>query len=151
MKKLIQIMVVFIVFSFSLTAVANEETSKNYFGVGAIVEESENFYTVNTHTVKTKGESTDEGFVHSPKILNKDSEFDFQIYLKGKGLVYLKIEETDSKGKFIKEKRSPEFQLTDEWKSYNLKTNLNQNTSQVDVFVLTGTKEKTEFEFRIQK
>ncbi len=144
MIKLIYLSVLFSVFAFSFTVVAYEYTGKVYFGVGAVVEELDE----GIYRVKTKGDQANEGFVHTPAISSLDREINYQIDLKGKGTVYLKIEETDPRGKFLKEHRSPSFQLTEDWKTYNLKPTFHANTSQIDVFVLTSSKQKTEFSFK---
>jgi hypothetical protein len=145
MKKLLSVLLLFlIVFISGHQTYANEETKTKYFGVGATVEEVEQA----TFMVKTEGRKVGEGFVFTPELKDKKDKLTFTIDLKGEGTVFLKIVETDSRGKFIKEHTSPMLLLSSKWTEYHLSADLQKNTQQIDVLVITEGKQKIAFQFR---
>ncbi|WP_449622872.1 hypothetical protein [Robertmurraya sp. Marseille-Q9965] len=144
MRK-IQFTIVFsLIFLLIGHSVLAAETKKvEFFGVGATVTELTN----QEFKVVTKGEKEGEGFVHTPGAPTSTT-VKYKVSLKGTGNVYLKIEETDARGTFLNEEKSDEIQLTDEWKEYELEAKLASTQSQLDVFVLTGTKQAAKFLFK---
>jgi hypothetical protein len=145
MKKWFGIIALIFVFSiFRLEVFAVEETITKFFGVGATVEEIEQA----TYTVKTKGKAAGEGVVHSPESIQSGQKVSLNLNLKGEGKVHLLIQETDPKGKFLAENRSDTIQLSEEWKPYKLDAILQSETTQIDVLVVTSTKEEIEFHFQ---
>jgi hypothetical protein len=138
------VVVLFIVFITGSYVFANEESKTKYFGVGATVEEIEQA----TFHVKTIGEKPEEGFVYTPDQIKKGEDMTFKVTLQGEGTVFLKLVETDSKGRFIKEHTTPMILLTSDWKAYKLPATLNEKTAQIDTFVITGGKQQINFVFR---
>jgi hypothetical protein len=98
--------------------------------------------------VQTKGKKTNEGIVHTPNITGLNKKLTYQVNLKGEGSVLLKVQETDERGQFIKERGLYDIVLTKDWKTYKMDIELEGKTSQIDVFVLTEKKDKTEFYFK---
>jgi len=145
MKKIIAIMVTFIAFLTiqSLALAAEETPTIPYFGIGATVQE----IVEGEYLIKTEGAKEQEGFVYTPSEPFNKVDIKLQIALKGKGTVLLKIEETNARGQYIKAK-TKEVQLTDDWSTYEMEFTLESPTSQIDVSVLTKSKEKTEFTFK---
>ncbi|MGG7619214.1 hypothetical protein [Bacillus coreaensis] len=134
------ILLAFVVNSQSIFA--KEIKSIQLLGIGAVVQDSQN----GEFLIKTEGLKAGEGFVATPKDLDSKNIL-FQLESKGSGSVILKIEETDARGKFLKEKEL-EVSLTSNWSIKQLDFILESETSQVDVFVLTKEKRKTEFSVR---
>ncbi|MEN2767415.1 hypothetical protein [Ornithinibacillus xuwenensis] len=138
--------IVFILF-FSLVrldVLALEETTTKYFGVGATVEEVEQA----TFTVKTDGEQVGEGFVYSPESNKADGEIRCQLDLQGKGTVYIKMEEIDKQGNLLSEHKTQNLHLTNDWQPYELTAKLSKSSAHLDIFVITSSKQNTEFQFR---
>jgi hypothetical protein len=138
------VVVLYVVFITGSNVLAYEESKTKYFGVGATVEEIEQA----TFQVKTKGEKSEEGFVYTPVHIKKGEDMTFKVNLQGEGTVFLKLVETDSKGRFIKEHITPMILLTSDWKVYKLPATLNEKTAQIDAFVITGGKQQMNFMFR---
>ncbi|MCU9613524.1 hypothetical protein OEV98_08130 [Caldibacillus lycopersici] len=127
-------------------AIASElEENYRYFGVNAIVHQAgESDY----YEVQTNGDSEKEGFVFTINHPGTGDNFQLTLQLKGDSSVILLIEETNRKGKYLKEFQSPSIQLTDDWKQYTQELALDENTKQMDVMVLTSQKQKSNFSFR---
>ncbi|GAA0498298.1 hypothetical protein GCM10008986_26720 [Salinibacillus aidingensis] len=145
MKKIIAVWMSFLmIFAGSATILA-EEKSYKYFGVGdaEISEIAEHTYHVNT-----QGAKQDEGFVFTPKEINGGKQITFQLELKGKGEMLIRISETDVAGKFIKETISDPIKLTDNWKKAQRNLMLSPNTAEVDIMVLTNRKQQAAFQFK---
>ncbi|MDQ0228963.1 hypothetical protein [Metabacillus malikii] len=123
---------------------AIEAGKKQFFEVGSIINELEN----GIYSVQTKGEKPGEGIVYTPENGTFNTKPQFQVELKGSGEVLLKIEETNARGQFIKEVRVENITLTDDWKTYHINIDLETETSQIDFFVITETKENTHFSFK---
>ncbi|MDN4492700.1 hypothetical protein [Ureibacillus aquaedulcis] len=114
-----------------------------YFGVEAVVNEG----LEGEYIVKTKGGQTEEGFVFTPPKPFTNENLKFLITIKGKGIVILKVEETNARGQYIKEGKL-EIELTPEWTTHEMTFTLESPSSQVDTSVLTKNKEKAEFSFK---
>lgn len=144
MKKTLHVfLVVFLVFMVNSQSIyAKEMKSIQLLGVGAVVQESQN----GEFLVKTEGLKAGEGFVSTPKDFESKNIL-FHMEVKGSDPVILKIEETDARGKFLKEKEL-EVPLTSNWNPKQLDFMLESESSQIDVFVLTKEKKKTEFSVR---
>ncbi len=119
------------------------EPKPQYFGVDATIQDAD----TGEHIVKTKGMKAGEGFVYTPQQARTKQEITYQIDLKGKGPVILKISETDASGRFIKEEERV-VELTEQWTTYEMPYTLQSTTSQLDVFVLTKDKSALEFSFK---
>lgn len=119
------------------------EPKPQYVGVDATIQATD----TGEHIVKTMGMKAGEGFVYTPQQARTKQEITYQIELKGKGPVTLKISETDARGRFIKEKEKI-VELTEQWTTYKMPFNLQSTTSQLDVFVLTKDKSALEFSFK---
>ncbi|MEQ2525295.1 hypothetical protein EKG37_16565 [Robertmurraya yapensis] len=144
MRKIQFIGVFSLIFLLIGHSVLAAETKKvEFFGVGATVTELAN----QEFKVETTGEKEGEGFVHTPSAPTSIN-VKYKVALKGEGKVYLKIEETDARGTFLNEVKSEEIQLTDEWKEYELEAKIASLQSQLDVFVLTSSKQETTFFFK---
>lgn len=144
MKKTLHVfLVVLLAFMVNSQSIyAKEMKSIQLLGVGAVVQESQN----GEFLVKTEGLKAGEGFVSTPKDFESKNIL-FQMEVKGSDPVILKIEETDARGKFLKEKEL-EVPLTSNWNPKQLDFMLESESSQIDVFVLTKEKKKTEFSVR---
>jgi hypothetical protein len=140
---IIYLLLVIILFVMAPHTIAMED-KKKFFGVGADIEKLEK----GIFEVRTKGVKNGEGFVYTPEDIRAVKEATITIQLKGENEVYVKVEETDQRGTFIKDTRSPGLLLTDKWKTYQLDVTLSPTTSQLDVFVLTENKIETEFQFK---
>jgi len=140
MHVFLVVLLAFVVNSQSIYA--KEKKSIQLLGVGAVVQESQN----GEFLVKTEGLKAGEGFVSTPKDFESKNIL-FQMEVKGADPVILKIEETDARGKFLKEKEL-EVPLTSNWNPKQLDFMLESESSQIDVFVLTKEKKKTEFSVR---
>lgn len=140
MHVFLVVLLAFVVNSQSIYA--KEKKSIQLLGVGAVVQESQN----GEFLVKTEGLKAGEGFVSTPKDFESKNIL-FQMEVKGSDPVILKIEETDARGKFLKEKEL-EVPLTSNWNPKQLDFMLESESSQIDVFVLTKEKKKTEFSVR---
>ncbi|WP_047986031.1 hypothetical protein [Ornithinibacillus californiensis] len=138
------VVVLFIVLIADSNVLAYEESKTKYFGVGATVEEIEQA----TFQVKTMGEKSEEGFIYTPVQIKKGKDMTFKVTLQGDGTVFLKLVETDSKGRFINEHTTPMILLTSDWKAYKLPATLNEKTAQIDTLVITGGKQQMNFMFR---
>ncbi|WP_066049082.1 hypothetical protein [Robertmurraya korlensis] len=144
MKKTMQVFFV-VLMTFVMNSqliAAKESTSILLLGIGATIEKGQDGEVV----VKTEGLKVGEGFVFTPKDLGSKSIL-FQVELKGTGPVILRIEETDARGKFLKDKER-EVELTSNWSKKELDFVLESESSQVDVFVVTKEKKETVFEVR---
>ena len=128
----------------SYQSLAAEETPTiPYFGIGATVQEKvEGEYLINTEGAKEQ-----EGFVYTPSSPFSKVDINLQIMLKGTGTVLLKLEETNARGQYIKAK-TMEVQLTQDWSTYEMEFTLESPSSQIDVSVLTKSKEQTDFTFK---
>lgn len=146
MKKLFFIWICLCLFIFGMNiAQAAELSNYRFFGVSADVTKA----TDGSHyRVKTKGIKDHEGFVFSPEDIKSGEKFTFDIQLLGSGDVFIKMEETDGRGAFIKETASEPIQLTKNWQSHTLNVELSPNTKQVDVMVLTRLKGEQQFSFK---
>ncbi|MGI8383860.1 hypothetical protein [Robertmurraya sp. P23] len=140
MHVFLVILLAFVVNSPSITA--KEMKSMPLLGVGAAVQEGQN----KEFLIKTEGFKAGEGIVATSKDFETKNIL-FQVEVKGTDPVILKIEETDARGKFLKEKEL-EVPLTSNWSVKELDFVLESETSQIDVFVLTKEKKKTEFSVR---
>ncbi|MGG0719706.1 hypothetical protein ABE096_19270 [Robertmurraya massiliosenegalensis] len=132
-----------ILLSLGQTVFGAEITEIEFFGVGAVVTEQEN----EEFKVEPKGEKAEEGVVYTPSELTSTA-VNYKISLKGEGEVFLKIEETDARGTFLNDVQSEPITLTDEWKEYELTTEVKSTESQIDVFVLTRDKQASAFHFK---
>jgi hypothetical protein len=95
--------------------------------------------------VETANEEADEGVVLAESSISPNTDYQYSVYVKGEGDVYLKIEETNIMGRFLKETRSEPFTLTDDWKKIDLNIKTVGETAQVDLFILTSSKQKAVF------
>lgn len=129
---------------FSIPALAKEEVAFRYFGVNATLSQSEE-QTV--QQVQPNGKGANEGFVFTGKTTGGE-KVHVEVDLKGSNTVYLKIEETDARGTYIKETVSKPYRLTEDWQTALLDTTLSPNTKQVDYMVLTVEQNKTPFSFQ---
>jgi len=120
-----------------------KETQMRFFGVGADVKEGD----LGEYTVVTKGEKAEEGFVHTATEKFSKKEIQFKVELKGQDKVLLKIQETDARGRFIKEEKQA-VELTQDWKSFEVPFVLENLDSQIDVLVVTESQLQTEYQFR---
>ena len=120
-----------------------KETQMRFFGVGADVKEGNS----GEYTVVTKGEKAEEGFVHTATEKFSKKEIQFKVELKGQDKVLLKIQETDARGRFIKEEKQA-VELTQDWKSFEVPFVLENLDSQIDVLVVTESQLQTEYQFR---
>jgi len=135
-----------LVFLFSMqipSLAAEDRPTIPYYGVGATVQE----VVEGEYLVKTEGAKAEEGFVYTPPEPFKEKNIKFQITLKGKGNVILKLEETNARGQYIKEKKM-DVTLTEDWATYEMTFTLESPTSQIDAFVLSKDKEPAEFSFK---
>lgn len=123
--------------------VVAKEGQQRFFGVGAIVEEP----SPGIFSVKTPGKKAGEGFVHNPQQQFPTQKINTKIELKGKGTLSIKLEETDARGKYMKEKEI-KVTLSDEWKLYELDLDLESVTSQIDLLVVTPSQSEVVFQFR---
>ncbi|WP_156291627.1 hypothetical protein [Oceanobacillus salinisoli] len=147
MNKFLFISIVIMLSSFILVSqsFAIEENSPRLFGIGSSVNQKDS----GLYEVKTNGKQMEEGIVFTPKEEFFGGEnVHYQVTLKGKGNVILKIEETDPRGKFIHENRSSEIPLKNSWETYYLPVKLSKESTQLDVFVLTSKKEKIDFQMK---
>lgn len=134
-----------VLLSFQTPGMTQKETADtSFFGVGASIEE----ISSGVYKVISAGEKAAEGFVHTPDISMINKKWKYQIDLKGEGTVYWKIEETNARGRFMKEQKSKPILLTGEWKTYDIDIELDTESSQIDVFVLTSSDRQTKFYFR---
>ncbi|MFC7687178.1 hypothetical protein [Ureibacillus sp. GCM10028918] len=122
---------------------AEDRPTIPYFGIGAIVQE----VIEGEFLVKTEGTKEEEGFVYTPPQPLTKENIKFLVTLKGKGTVILKLEETNARGQYIKDKKI-EVELTEEWTTHEMTFTLESPSSQIDVSVLTKGKEKTGFSFK---
>jgi len=136
---------IFFVVLLSITSagIGYAEEVPKYFEIGAAIDQGDS----GEYIVTTKGEKSEEGFVHTPKRQLTSKDVMYQVKLKGSGNVILKVEETDLRGKFIKDK-SIMVQLSDQWETYELPFSLTELSSQIDVFVLTAGRSQKVFYFR---
>lgn len=141
MKRLCIFFVVLL--SISSIGIGFAEEVPKYFEIGAAIDQG---YS-GEYIVTTKGEKSGEGFVHTPSLQLTSKDVTYQVKLKGSGNVILKVEETDLRGKFIKDK-SIMVQLSDQWETYELTFSLTELSSQMDVFVLTPRRSQIEFHFK---
>lgn len=143
MKKFFIVFALLILPSKNLLSVNEGKQKSKFIGVGATITK------VNTGEckVETKGEKAGEGIVYTPKRKFTTKTISYHITLRGKEKVSLKIEETDARGRFMKEK-SLDAELSDNWKPLELPFTLESESSQIDVFVLTTGKRKTEFHMK---
>ena len=145
MKKTVIFLLTFLLFflTFHSQIFAKETTPMKFFGVGATVEPTD----LGAYKVITEGNKAEEGFVYTPTVPFSSTQIKYSVALRGNGKFQLKIVETDARGQSIKEKTLP-VTLTDDWKTFELPFTLESKTSQIDVFVLTTSKSKTEFSFK---
>lgn len=122
---------------------AEDRPTIPYFGLGATVQE----VIEGEFLVKTEGAKAEEGFVYTPPKPFTKENIKLQITLKGKGTVILKLEETDARGQYIKEKNM-EVTLTEDWTTYEMTFTLESPSSQIDASVTTKSEEKAEFSFK---
>ncbi len=125
------------------TLAAEDRPTIPYFGLGATVQE----VIDGEFLVKTEGAKKEEGFVYTPPQPFEKENIRLQITLKGKGTVILKIEETNARGQFIKDKTT-EVTLTEDWATYEMSFTLESPSSQIDASVITKSKDETEFSFK---
>lgn len=144
MKKLLSFLTVTFFFAMATNAFAAEDRPTiPYFGVGAVVQE----VVEGEYLVKTEGVKAEEGFVYTPPKPFTKENIKFLVTLKGKGTVILKLEETDVRGQYIKEKKV-EVPLTEDWTTHEMTFTLESPSSQIDASILTKDKEKAEFSFK---
>lgn len=135
-----------LMFLFSgLHATAAEKPEYTFFGVGAEVSPSSDG---TSYTVKTQGKKENEGIVFTPSNIQGGQKVSVELDLKGTEEVFIKIEETDARGTFIKETSSQPIRLTDDWQPLKLDALLSPTTKQIDVMLLTRNKATTEFLFK---
>lgn len=123
---------------------AAEEPAKTFFGVSAKVEKLEN----GLYRVKTEGKQPNEGFVFSLVAEQSGMKPTITLDLRGQGNVALKIQETDARGRFIKETQTHNTELSGEWQQLTLTTEISDKLNMLDVSVLTTYKHKANFEFK---
>jgi len=126
-----------------LPTILAKETQMRFFGVGADVKVGNQ----GEYTIVTKGEKAEEGFVHTATEKFSKKEIKFKVELKGQDKVLLKIQETDARGRFIKEEKQA-IELTQDWKLYEVPFVLVSLESQIDVLVVTESQRQTEFQFK---
>ncbi|QCR32384.1 carbohydrate binding domain-containing protein [Lysinibacillus sp. SGAir0095] len=145
MKKIIALLGTIVLFFnlHSLAFAAEETPTIPYFGIGATVQEK----LEGEYVVKTEGRKEQEGFVYTPPKSFSKENIKFQITIKGKGTVLLKLEETSARGQYLKEK-TMEVELTEDWATYEMTYTLESPSSQIDASVITKSKENTEFTFK---
>ncbi|KGR78624.1 hypothetical protein [Ureibacillus sinduriensis] len=144
MKKLLSFLTLTFFFSMAANTLAAEDRPTiPYFGVGAVVQEM----VEGEYLVKTEGAKAEEGFIYTPPNPFTKDNIKFLITLKGKGTVILKLEETNARGQYIKEKKV-EVRLTEDWVTHEVAFTLESPSSQIDASVLTQDKEKAEFSFK---
>lgn len=145
MKRLFaSIMTILFYLAIVTNAIAAEDRPTiPYYGVGGVVQE----VIEGEYLVKTEGLKAEEGFVYTPPKPFTKENIKFLVTLKGKGTVILKLEETNARGQYIKEKKV-ELALTEDWVTHEMTFTLESVTSQIDVFITTKNKEKTEFSFK---
>jgi hypothetical protein len=145
-KKLLSFICMLLAFTIIGTTVsAFESTDFRYFVVSADITKSEDG---TYHIVKTKGAKENEGIVFTPEGIEGGEKLSLSLDLKGTGSVFIKIEETDARGTFIKEITSAPIILPGAWQTVQLDTTLSPQTKQIDIMVLTPTKSNVEFSFR---
>lgn len=137
------IILVFTSLGFSVNAF--ESTDFRYFGVNADINKSSDS---SHYIVRTKGQKEHEGFVFTPSNIIGGDKITISIDLKGKGNVFIKLQETDARGTFISETKSAPIVLTDDWLTKQFETAINPKTKQVDIMVFTSSKNKTYFFFK---
>ncbi|PYF05252.1 carbohydrate binding domain-containing protein [Ureibacillus chungkukjangi] len=125
------------------TLAAEETPEIPYFGIGATVQEK----MEGEYLVQTEGAKEQEGFVYTPQEAFKSENIKMQITLMGKGRVILKLEETNARGQYIKEK-TMEVELTEDWTAYEMTFTLESPSSQIDASVITKSKESADFTFK---
>ena len=127
----------------SQTLAAEDSPTIPYFGLGATVQE----VIEGEFIVKTEGAKAEEGFVYTPPKPFQKENIKIQITLKGTGNVLFKVEETNARGQYIKEKNM-EITLTEDWATYEMAFTLESPSSQIDASVITKSQEKAEFSFK---
>ncbi|WP_182101742.1 hypothetical protein [Niallia taxi] len=145
MKKIrIWFYVIFVFLMINQTVHAAEEPARQYFGVGAKVEQVEN----GIYRVTTEGKQPNEGVVFSLKATQIGLKPTISLDLRGQGNVALKIQETDAKGQFIRETMTHNTELSGEWQQLKLTTELSNELNLIDVTVLTTYQHKASFQFK---
>ena len=114
-----------------------------YFGINATLTQTED----DVLKVNPNGAKANEGFVFTVDCAPHE-KLVFEIELKGSTTVYLKIQETNARGTFIRETVSKPYRLTEEWQVAKLLTTLSGNTKQVDFLVLTVDQTTLPFYFQ---
>lgn len=143
-KRLIVLLVsLFLFITLPINTIANESQDYKFFGINATIEK----FTNNSYEIILDGKKAKEGVVFS-KIVNGGEEVAFDIDLKGNDEVILKISETNSAGHFIQETISDPINLVEKWSSHSINHKLSNETSEIDVFVLTVKKSKANIYFR---
>ncbi|WP_102026357.1 hypothetical protein [Salirhabdus sp. Marseille-P4669] len=144
-KRLLGILL-FVMLLIPDSAVEAVEKHPPYFGVGAEIDPLPN----NSFQVETKGVNANEGFVFTVQASKDSNLMHFQVELRGQpnDQVYLKVEETDPRGKFIQEHTSKPFSLSKDWQTYPLPITINEQTAQLDLFVLSTEKKPITFHFK---
>ncbi|SET72448.1 hypothetical protein SAMN05421676_10783 [Salinibacillus kushneri] len=145
MRKFLSIWIsCWILFICSASLVAAEQAYK-YFSVGdaEISEINEQSYNVST-----KGSKQDEGFVFTPKSIKGGKQITFQLDMKGKGEVLIRVSESDKAGKYIKESISDPIKLAKDWKTAQHNLMLSPKTAEIDIMVLTNRKQQATFQFK---
>ncbi|TSI05132.1 hypothetical protein FJQ64_12510 [Lysinibacillus sp. BW-2-10] len=145
MKKILLFFVtmLFVLATQNFALAAEDKPPLPYFGNGATVQDLGN----GEYVVKTEGAKDEEGFVYTAPKPFTTEKIQVQVSLKGQGTVMLKISETTARGQFIREERLP-IQLTEEWKTYSVPYELASTTSQIDVSIVTQSKEQVQYTFK---
>lgn len=145
MKKIMTgfLTLMFFLAMYTQSLAAEDRSTIPYYGIGATVQQ----VIEGEFLVKTEGAKSEEGFVYTPPEPFKGKDIKFQITLKGKGTVLLKLEETNARGQYIKEK-TMEVNLTEDWATYEMTFTLESPSSQIDASVITKSKDETEFSFK---
>lgn len=130
----------------NIRSLAAEQTVEyQFYPVSATIEKPQDGHT---YIVRTAGKKENEGFVFTPFPVKSEKQVTFLIDVKGKGEIFSKIQQTDESGTLIKETNTSTVKLSKNWKTVELKTELNQNTELIDIMVLTPRKMTTTCTFR---
>ncbi|MBP3952635.1 carbohydrate binding domain-containing protein [Bacillus suaedae] len=127
-----------------------ESAEKDLFGwsaVGADIErvEIESIHGNASVRITTENKQEHEGVVLALSPIKPEVNYEYSVYAKGEGDVYLEIEETSSRGQFLKRTQSESVTLTNEWQRIDLNIETVAETNQVDLFILTASQQRALF------
>lgn len=113
---------------------------------GSTLKESENELSV-----ETNGFEQGEGVVKTYHKILGGGEYHLNVLVRGGGVVYLKVQEFDSKGKVLRNKETDVITLNQEWRGGKIKLKTHKKTKGLHVFMLTKNKSKEIFRIKISK